>query len=80
MTTPADWRARGITAGAPFAAAHTFAQTGPFRPPTRDRRIENLVVCGAHSQPGVGVPMVILSGRLAAERVTGERARSATMG
>ena len=80
MTTPADWRARGITAGAPFAAAHTFAQTGPFRPPTRDRRIENLVVCGAHSQPGVGVPMVILSGRLAAERVTGGRARSATMG
>ena len=24
MTTPADWQARGITAGAPFAAAHTF--------------------------------------------------------
>ena len=80
MTTPADWQARGITAGAPFAAAHTFAQTGPFRPPTLDRRIENLVVCGAHSQPGVGVPMVILSGRLAAERVTGRSARSATMG
>ena len=79
LTTPADWQARGITAGAPFAAAHTFAQTGPFRPSTLDRRIENVVRCGAHSQPGVGVPMVIVSGRLAAQRVTGSRTASATM-
>ena len=34
LVTPADWAASGLAAGAPFAAAHTFAQTGPFRPPT----------------------------------------------
>ncbi len=79
LTTPADWRVLGNTAGTPFAAAHTFAQTGPFRPPTLDRRIENLVRCGAHCQPGVGVPMVILSGRLAAQRIT-RKPGSATMG
>jgi phytoene desaturase len=71
LITPATWQAQGIAAGAPFAAAHTFAQTGPFRMPTLDRRVENLVFCGSNTQPGVGVPMVLISGRLAAERVVG---------
>jgi phytoene desaturase len=71
LITPADWQAQGIAAGAPFAAAHLFRQTGPFRSPTLDRRIPNLVFCGSNTQPGVGVPMVLVSGRLAAERVTG---------
>jgi phytoene desaturase len=75
VVTPADWRSQGITAGAPFAAAHTFGQTGPFRSPTLDRRIANLVFCGSNSQPGVGVPMVLVSGRLAAERITGSLKR-----
>jgi phytoene desaturase len=71
MVTPADWAAGGLAAGAPFAAAHSLRQTGPFRPPTLDRSIENLVFCGSNTQPGVGVPMVLLSGGLAAQRVTG---------
>ncbi|MDT4918801.1 MAG: phytoene desaturase [Pseudonocardiales bacterium] len=73
VVTPADWQASGLAAGAPFAAAHTFGQTGPFRPATLDRRIENLVFCGSNTQPGVGVPMVLVSGRLAAERIVGPR-------
>jgi len=71
LVTPADWKAQGLAAGAPFAAAHTFAQTGPFRAPTLDRNIDGLVFCGSNTQPGVGVPMVLISGRLAAERITG---------
>lgn len=80
LTTPADWRARGLAAGTPFGAAHTFAQTGPFRFATLDRHIRNLLWCGSNVQPGVGVPMVILSGRLAAERITAVRSASATIG
>jgi len=72
VVTPQDWQDQGLAAGAPFAAAHTFAQSGPFRFPTLDRRIENLVFCGSNTQPGVGVPMVLLSGKLAAARITGE--------
>jgi len=34
---------------------------------------EHLVFCGANTQPGVGVPMVLISGRLAAERITGRQ-------
>ncbi|MDQ1307991.1 MAG: phytoene desaturase [Actinomycetota bacterium] len=69
VTTPADWAARGMARGAPFAAAHSFGQTGPFRP--GNLWGENVVFTGSGTQPGVGVPMVLISGRLAAERITG---------
>jgi phytoene desaturase len=72
MATPRDWAAQGMAAGTPFALAHTFGQTGPFRPATLPRRgPENVVLAGSSVQPGVGVPMVLISGRLAAERITG---------
>ncbi|HSP39281.1 MAG TPA: phytoene desaturase family protein [Frankiaceae bacterium] len=71
ITTPADWRARGMERGAPFAAAHTFLQTGPFRPANLAEGFENVVFAGSGTVPGVGVPMVLLSGRLAAERILG---------
>jgi phytoene desaturase len=69
ITTPLDWAQRGMERGAPFAAAHSFLQTGPFRP--GNIWGENVVFTGSGTQPGVGVPMVLISGRLAAERVTG---------
>jgi len=69
VTTPLDWAERGMERGAPFAAAHTFRQTGPFRP--GNLWGENVVFTGSGTQPGVGVPMVLVSGRLAAERILG---------
>ena len=70
--TPHDWEAQGMAAGAPFASAHTFWQTGPFRPRNMVRGLENVVLAGSGTVPGVGVPMVLVSGRLAAERVLGK--------
>ncbi len=72
--TPADWGASGLAMGTPFAAAHTFGQTGPFRPSNLAPGLENVVFTGSGTQPGVGVPMVLVSGRLAAERITGPAA------
>ncbi|MFC7546425.1 phytoene desaturase family protein [Plantactinospora sp. GCM10030261] len=69
--TPADWADLGMAAGTPFAAAHTFLQTGPFRPTNLHRGLSNVVFVGSGTQPGVGVPMVLISGKLAAARVTG---------
>ncbi len=69
ITTPQDWADRGMERGAPFASAHSFIQTGPFRP--GNLWGENVVFTGSGTQPGVGVPMVLISGRLAAERITG---------
>ncbi|RBY85548.1 phytoene desaturase family protein [Blastococcus sp. TF02A-30] len=72
LDTPLTWAQQGMAAGTPFALAHTFGQTGPFRPSTLPRRgPENVVLAGSSVQPGVGVPMVLISGRLAAERITG---------
>jgi len=71
MTTPLDWQAQGMERGAPFASAHTFFQTGPFRPRNIAAGFENIVFAGSGTQPGVGVPMVLISGRLAAERIVG---------
>ncbi len=69
VTTPLDWQARGMEQGTPFALAHTATQTGPFRP--GNTWGHNVAFAGSGTTPGVGVPMVLLSGRLAAERVTG---------
>jgi phytoene desaturase len=66
---PNDWERQGMAMGTPFALAHTFFQTGPFRPSNVDKRVPGLVFVGSSTVPGVGVPMVLLSGRLAAERV-----------
>jgi phytoene desaturase len=71
VITPADWAAQGMAAGTPFAAAHTFAQTGPFRPANLHPTLANVVFTGSGTQPGVGVPMVLISGKLAASRITG---------
>jgi phytoene desaturase len=71
VITPADWADQGMAAGTPFAAAHTFGQTGPFRPGNLHARLPNVVFTGSGTQPGVGVPMVLISGKLAASRITG---------
>ena len=66
---PADWERMGMAMGTPFALSHRFFQTGPFRPSNIDKRVRGLVFTGSSTVPGVGVPMVILSGKLAAQRV-----------
>ncbi|MCK0092915.1 phytoene desaturase family protein [Rhodococcus sp. F64268] len=69
IDTPATWAAQGMSAGSPFGSAHVFRQTGPFRRRNLDPRHPNVVLAGSGTVPGVGVPTVLLSGRLAAERL-----------
>jgi phytoene desaturase len=68
--TPADWARQGMAAGTPFAASHHLLQTGPFRAGNVAPKVEGVVFTGSGTVPGVGVPMVLVSGKLAAERVT----------
>jgi phytoene desaturase len=74
VVTPADWRRQGMAAGTPFAASHHFLQTGPFRPRNVAPTVAGVVFAGSSTVPGVGVPMVLISGKLAAERVLEDRA------
>ena len=66
-TTPIGWRDQGMAAGTPFALDHRFTQSGPFRPHLTDRRLPGVVFVGSGTRPGVGIPMVLISGRLAAD-------------
>ena len=69
LVTPDDWAAQGMAMGTPFSLAHTFAQTGPFRPRNHEPRVPGVFFAGTGTTPGVGVPMVLVSGELAAQRV-----------
>jgi phytoene desaturase len=66
---PPEWERRGHSAGTPFALDHRFTQTAWFRPSGVARRVPGLHFAGMYTAPGVGVPPVLISGRLAAERI-----------
>jgi phytoene desaturase len=70
VVTPTDWLDQGMAGGTPFASAHSMLQTGPFRPGNLHPALANVVFTGSGTQPGVGVPMVLISGKLAAARIT----------
>ena len=68
--TPEKWSERfGLFDGSAFGAAHTFFQVGPFRARNYSSEIEGLYYTGASTTPGTGMPMVLLSGKLTAERI-----------
>jgi phytoene desaturase len=71
VVTPTDWARQGLVAGTPFSYAHSFGQSGPFRPGNLPRGVANVALAGCGTVPGVGVPTALISGRLAADRVTG---------
>jgi phytoene desaturase len=73
VVTPADWSRQGMVAGTPFSFAHSFGQSGPFRPGNLPRGVANVALAGCGTVPGVGVPTALVSGRLAADRITGPR-------
>jgi phytoene desaturase len=51
------------------ALAHSFRQTGPLGPSSLERRLPEMFFGESGTVPGVGVPMVLISGKLAASRV-----------
>jgi phytoene desaturase len=69
LVDPVGWERQGLAKGTPFSLSHRFLQTGPFRPSNVERRAPGVVFTGSATVPGVGVPMVLVSGRLAAARV-----------
>jgi phytoene desaturase len=68
--TPDDYETiLNLDKGSAFGLSHNFFQVGPFRPANQDRTIRNLFFVGASTQPGTGLPMVMLSARLVTERI-----------
>lgn len=57
--------------GTALGLAHTLGQTAIFRPATRSRSLKNLFYSGQYPHPGVGVPMTLISSRLAVDAALG---------
>ncbi|MBO9540603.1 phytoene desaturase [bacterium] len=62
--------------GSAFGLAHTIPQIGYFRPHNRHKEIDNLYFVGCSTQPGTGIPMVLISARLVTERIESEHSLS----
>jgi phytoene desaturase len=75
--TPADFAAAfSATRGEAFGLSHGMDQVGWFRPHNRHPTLDNLYFVGQSTHPGCGVPMVLISARLAAARIAEEQAVS----
>ena len=68
---PEDWESRvNVTKGATFGSlSHKIFQMGYFRPHNRHPQYKNLYFVGGSTHPGNGIPLILLSGKLTAERI-----------
>ena len=70
MITPIDFRDRfNAYNGACFGLQPTLLQSNHFRPQAKAEACENLYFTGSSTHPGAGVPIVLLSGKIAAEEL-----------
>ena len=59
----------GLAHGAAFGPDHALSQMGPLRPSISYRGAKNVAFAGSGTRPGSGVPLVLISGRLAAQHI-----------
>jgi phytoene desaturase len=55
--------------GNAFGLAHTLTQTAMLRPRMQSSKVKNLFFVGQYTNPGTGVPIVVLSGKVVANLV-----------
>lgn len=55
--------------GTALGLAHTLNQTAIFRPNNTNKKIENLFYVGADTNPGIGMPMCLISAELLLKRL-----------
>ncbi len=56
--------------GTALGIAHTLRQTSVFRPKQRSKEMEGLYYVGQYTNPGIGMPMCLISGEHVSEKVT----------
>jgi phytoene desaturase len=68
--TPEEWCDQfNLHKGSALGLAHDMNQIGGFRPKNFDEKFNNLFYAGASTVPGTGLPMTIISSKLAVERI-----------
>ena len=75
--TPSEMGVKfNLDQNAAFGLSHKLSQMGPLRPKNKHESYRNLYFAGASTHPGNGIPMVIKSGKLTAQRILEEQAVS----
>jgi phytoene desaturase len=69
MATPATRADAGLAAGTASSQARTFHRARPWSPGNLHPILSTVVFAGTGTHPGVGVPMVLISGKPATGRV-----------
>lgn len=70
ICTPLDWEKQyNLYKGSGLGLSHAIKQIGGLRPRNYDEIYKNMFYVGASTVPGAGLPMAIISSKLAAERV-----------
>jgi len=68
--TPIEWRDRfNLHRGSGLGLSHNMDQIGHMRPRNFDEKYKNVFYVGASTAPGAGLPMAIISSKLAFERI-----------
>ncbi len=76
--TPADFDTRySCYLGSAFGLSPLFMQSSYFRPRMKSEELDGLYFAGAGTHPGGGVPIVLTSGRIAAECMQADYLKSA---
>ena len=74
ILTPEEWRDTfNLYMGSGLGLSHKFSQIGGLRPTNRHSKYNNTFFVGASTVPGAGLPMAIISSKLAAERVMSKK-------
>jgi len=68
--TPLEWQNQfNLHRGSGLGLSHSMNQIGAFRPSNFDEKFKNVYYVGASTIPGAGLPMAIISSKLAFERI-----------
>lgn len=75
--TPLEWEKQfNLHRGSGLGLSHNMNQIGHFRPRNYDEEFKNLFYVGASTVPGAGLPMAVISSKLAFERIAHYAAKS----
>lgn len=68
--TPIEWRDQfNLHRGSGLGLSHSMNQIGHMRPKNFDEKYKNVYYVGASTVPGAGIPMAVISSKLAFERI-----------
>lgn len=59
--------------GTALGIAHTLRQTASLRPAMKSKKVKNLYFVGQYTQPGIGMPMCLISAELVSKRIYEEQ-------